>query len=548
MGRRHHWFALLGALSLAACSDEPISEQENDVDESGTSPRVVDIEHTVVKRQSIGNCWVYASIGWAESLRLTHAGEALDLSESWISYWHWYEELVGTANPQPPIAWLSGGKLATGGWWGVAGEIMRRYGVIEEGSFIPEEADEALSQRQSDALAAIEASLASGLLSDPANRADRALVRQELDEAWGLSPDVRGMLDDVFGADVSHTLYETRTIPVGSGLRYASSIQVGVDADDPTQPITLADAVGQPSSWSNVSSRVGPYAWSDEWYPYSQSGRRQQQREMQQALHRRLPVIMSWFVDFNAMGNDGAFRAPPAEPGHQGGHMTALEDYEVDNVPGYGTLEAGTVVTDPAALEAALDEQARIKFVRVKNSWGTHLAPPEGIADFAGYHDIYSEYFDGTLTQCTGTGSDPCTSTTQTRGLWTFVLPPASFSSEQPLPAVCLEHDTCTEGDALDAACGDCVAQICAADPWCCSNGWDDLCVDQVQSVCGDPSCSAGNANACAHDKCTAGGKLDADCDDPCVAQVCAEDPYCCNNAWDSICVGEVASICGDSC
>jgi hypothetical protein len=51
------------------------------------------------------------------------------------------------------------------------------------------------------------------------------------------------------------------------------------------------------------------------------------------------------------------------------------------------------------------------------------------------------------------------------------------------------------------------------------------------------------------HGLCTEGGKLAASMD-PCVATICAPgvDPYCCNNFWDSICVGEVTSVCGKSC
>lgn len=56
-----------------------------------------------------------------------------------------------------------------------------------------------------------------------------------------------------------------------------------------------------------------------------------------------------------------------------------------------------------------------------------------------------------------------------------------------------------------------------------------------------------GGGGSCAHDKCTTGTKLVSGCD-PCVTQICAADSYCCNNQWDSVCVGEVASICGLSC
>ena len=54
-------------------------------------------------------------------------------------------------------------------------------------------------------------------------------------------------------------------------------------------------------------------------------------------------------------------------------------------------------------------------------------------------------------------------------------------------------------------------------------------------------------SNMCAHPKCATGGALNAACD-PCVAQICAVDSFCCNNSWDSICVGEVSSVCGQQC
>jgi hypothetical protein len=35
---------------------------------------------------------------------------------------------------------------------------------------------------------------------------------------------------------------------------------------------------------------------------------------------------------------------------------------------------------------------------------------------------------------------------------------------------------------------------------------------------------------------------------DSCVGQICQSDPYCCQTAWDGICVDEVESICGKKC
>jgi hypothetical protein len=62
-------------------------------------------------------------------------------------------------------------------------------------------------------------------------------------------------------------------------------------------------------------------------------------------------------------------------------------------------------------------------------------------------------------------------------------------------------------------------------------------------SCAGSVPCSA--ENACEHDVCQAGGALESSCADPCAATVCAADAYCCDVAWDSICVGEAATLCG---
>ena len=87
------------------------------------------------------------------------------------------------------------------------------------------------------------------------------------------------------------------------------------------------------------------------------------------------------------------------------------------------------------------------------------------------------------------------------------------------------------------------VTKICAADSYCCSTSWDRLCVGEVGTICGK-SCGG---STCSHPICSTGGKLTSGCD-PCATKVCAADSYCCSTSWDSICVGEVGSICGQSC
>lgn len=451
---------------LFGCHDDTQSSEGN----------VTDVKNSAVKSQSIGNCWIYATIGWAESLHLTHSGDELNLSESWVSYWHWYEELAGPPPGLVSLASLQKGQLATGGWFGLAGELVRRYGVIAEGKFIPEEAEAARSSRQSQAESAINAALTSGALKDPTARADRKLVRRELDKAWSLSPAVVATLDQVYGADVARSLLSVGlNLPSDSGIQFAKEIAVG-------RNISLADAFGEPVSSNNVLQRKGKYAWNEVSYPSAATGRRDVQRRMQAAMHEGMPVIMSWFVDFAALSQN-RFLAPPTSPGHQGGHMTVVEDYQISQVPGFGTLAAGTLVTDPKALAAALDPSAKIEFIRIKNSWGLGLAPNEASAEFRGYYDLYAAYLDGSLTKCTEANGEPCGTKSQVAGVTSFVLPPAAFVTDSKVKEGSC-GDPCIAGPARAAACDACTDLICSEDAYCCASGWDTACVKKATEIC----------------------------------------------------------------
>ena len=114
-------------------------------------------------------------------------------------------------------------------------------------------------------------------------------------------------------------------------------------------------------------------------------------------------------------------------------------------------------------------------------------------------------------------------------------------------------HDRCIEGVALDKTCGACVAQICAADAFCCDVEWDNVCVEEVRTICGSLGCGESKGQ-CNHTLCSFGPALVPACDVPpfpqggCVAQVCAADPFCCEEEWDAICIDEVATVCGLNC
>ncbi|MBL9026319.1 MAG: hypothetical protein JNL21_29255 [Myxococcales bacterium] len=54
-------------------------------------------------------------------------------------------------------------------------------------------------------------------------------------------------------------------------------------------------------------------------------------------------------------------------------------------------------------------------------------------------------------------------------------------------------------------------------------------------------------SSACAHSICAPGAALDPDCD-PCARSICDADPFCCDSAWDGVCVAEVGWVCGAGC
>lgn len=100
---------------------------------------------------------------------------------------------------------------------------------------------------------------------------------------------------------------------------------------------------------------------------------------------------------------------------------------------------------------------------------------------------------------------------------------------------------------------GACCREVCLADPTCCSEEWDAACATLARSLgpcitrrpkCGEalagPCCVAGNGPACNHA--------------PCCNAVCQQDPTCCTEEWDDLCVSiarnatACAPICNPPC
>jgi hypothetical protein len=102
-------------------------------------------------------------------------------------------------------------------------------------------------------------------------------------------------------------------------------------------------------------------------------------------------------------------------------------------------------------------------------------------------------------------------------------------------------HDVCTEGDALDSTVcmgveGQCVADVCAQDDWCCTEDWDDLCVNLADAECNGICTGAG---PCSGDVCTVKATPRLETCDGCTGAICAADPFCCDVEWDQACVDQ---------
>ncbi len=118
----------------------------------------------------------------------------------------------------------------------------------------------------------------------------------------------------------------------------------------------------------------------------------------------------------------------------------------------------------------------------------------------------------------------------------------------------------CEEGSSRSCYTGPayaCDIGICASGLQHCVGGvWAAECEGQNQQpkneVCGDGKdndCNGqlDNGCPCAHNKCSTGSALVSGCSS-CVTSICQADSYCCTNSWDSVCVGEVQTICGLGC
>jgi hypothetical protein len=347
---------------------------------------VTDVGHTVVKRQSIGNCWIYAQATWLESLLLDQTGEEVDVSESYWTWWNWYDQIVGSNVTE----------IQTGGFWRTSANIILKHGWVLEGEFIASEAGMEMSGAQRAALDEINAALQPG--GELHRRARRTPAR------------VRKVLDRAFGAKMADAEAVARS---------ADATIVGKNVLG--QETTLAQALaGDAASKWNVARF--PSVWGQNGVPSIQQeiARKELLVRVMRALNDKKPVVMSLMIDFNALDTaDATFKKSLLEEngvGSQGGHMVVLEDYTVKDVPGIGELGEGEL--SPELKAAAL--LGKVTKLIAKNSWGKDR-PDRGLTD--GYTGFDADYLFSQLAWKNGDGSSSADVSYYTT-LTDFVLPP----------------------------------------------------------------------------------------------------------------------------
>lgn len=335
---------------LTACGPHRALQQSS-------QPLVTDVAHTPSKRQSIGNCWLYATATWLESKELAYNQETLDVSESYWTWWHFYNQLIR----KTPME-----EINTGGNFDIARSIILKHGFVSEASFIPSESASEMSYRQRAAENLINGELAFGDLKQPGDRTPEK-VRQVLDEAFGTN------------------MAETEALALLAD-------QTIVDSDASGKALSLREVLDKrnPAAWREVSFPM-TFGEGRPVDPRTEQARKAIWGRVFRALNDREPVIMSLMIDFNALDNkDGTFKGEQLRVngiGQQGGHLTVLEDYTVKDVPGIGVIGRGDV-SDELKQQALLGS---LDTLFVKNSWGINR-PERGIKDgITGFDRDYLE-------------------------------------------------------------------------------------------------------------------------------------------------------------
>jgi hypothetical protein len=386
------WPSILAVTTLfISCGFSPNTKNTSSIS-------TVNIQQSSVKKQSIGNCWLYAVLGWIESLNLRAGWQDINFSESYLTYRHFQEQLLsGNAEEE----------LNTGGSFELGVSLIARYGVMREGDFIPEENSEPRSKRQEDALEILNQSLKDGELSklrygNLSQAEARKLVTLELDRAFSVNM-----------ASLRTKIIAPEEINLGNN-RYGS-------------PLSLSDLVESPEHRWNVI--YFPSNGIPQSTPNAISERSASQKNIlyrvKNALNDGHPVLVSWFVDFNALKGDSFDLNTLLEankPGLQGAHITVIEDYVASGIDPVTGRFFRTSEDEVSREEKGLAlEYGNIDYFITKNSWGERSDSSYYRDGSYGYHKLMANYAFGWIPEANKNGTN---SSYSSFGVSEFILPP----------------------------------------------------------------------------------------------------------------------------
>jgi hypothetical protein len=311
--------------------------------------KVTSVSHTPVKRQSIGNCWLYAQATWLESMLKSTTGEKVNVSETYWTYWDMYNKLLEN-KPIPEE------ELNTGGTWTRSVAIIGKYGWVKEDEFIPEETNLQMSKAQACAEDYIMAQgKEGGTLYDVSKRTPE-LLRAELDKAFSCDGQFKFDMNATY--EKRHLADDTQLIDVKTKEEHSLTTWLS---------LWKQVSVSSGNSWGKYEGKKLPSEAELTAY-------KKLEQRIKAALNDHQPVVLSWFVTFNAADENGLFNLATLsykkELGSSGGHMIVLHDYVVNNVPGRGTLGEG----DMSDEDKALAMEGDLDYFVVKNSWGANRA------------------------------------------------------------------------------------------------------------------------------------------------------------------------------
>ncbi|RLS91293.1 MAG: hypothetical protein DWI11_11510, partial [Planctomycetota bacterium] len=88
-----------------------------------------------------------------------------------------------------------------------------------------------------------------------------------------------------------------------------------------------------------------------------------------------------------------------------------------------------------------------------------------------------------------------------------------------------------------------CCNEVCAIDDYCCTIEWDNTCAALAGDVCdvcgGGIGCGSKGTGSCYNAHVTPFCS-----DSACCLFVCSVDPTCCSDAWDDFCVEAALFFC----